>query len=450
MIQNVMKKAGCLAAVLLLGLLAAAYPLAGELPVAKAEDSPDIYTLTLQGSPAGGGTVTGEGEFEAGEAVPITAEAKDGYRFVEWTEDGAFLSEQAVLEYQMPPHNVTLVAHFAAEFYLMVAGTQPGEIGLVEGQRGETVQVPVNLSSDGTVAGVQFELVYDQELLIYESISQGALTSPDFTVEAHQFTPGRIRVLIVCPEGGLLIPGGTGSVAELSFRVRDDAHPGQESPLELDAVILADDTTPVPAPLEPVELGQGRLEVLPPDTRLLALAVDPAGGGTVQGDGEYNPGTEVPLEAHPATGYRFLHWTLNGEVISEDPFFNFTMPEEDVILTAHFEVIEGTGSITHVVLEVGEDRVIFAIGTYGSALAAGPGNKHYDYMTSEGALTVRAVSSGDKFIGIGAYGTAFAQAGETAGAIAAAPALDWETIGTYLVFGGFDEDDEPILTPYLP
>jgi hypothetical protein len=63
---------------------------------------------------------------------------------------------------------------------------------------------------------------------------------------------------------------------------------------------------------------------------------------------------------------------------------------------------------------------------------------------------VRAVGSGDKYIGIGAYGTAFAQEGNTADAIAAAPAQDQETISAYLVFEGFDGEGQPLLTPLFP
>lgn len=93
--------------------------------------------------------------------------------------------------------------------------------------------------------------------------------------------------------------------------------------------------------------------------------------------------------------------------------------------------------------------VIFTIWAYGSALAAGPGNELYDYMATGGVPVVRAVGSGDKFIGIGAYGTAFAQEGNAADAIAAAPAQGQETISAYLIFEGFDAG-EPVLTPLFP
>ena len=110
----------------------------------------------------------------------------------------------------------------------------------------------------------------------------------------------------------------------------------------------------------------------------------------------------------------------------------------------------GTGSINHVVLEIEGDMIVFTIGAYGSALAAGAGDQLYDYMASGDVPVVRAVGSGDKYIGIGAYGTAFAQEGNTADAIATATALDEATVRTYLVFEGFDTDGNPILQPLFP
>ncbi len=125
------------------------------------------------------------------------------------------------------------------------------------------------------------------------------------------------------------------------------------------------------------------------------------------------------------------------------------LEQDDMQIATSLQAAAGTGSITHVVLEAGEDLVIFTIGAYGSALAAGPGNEIYDYIASGGVPVVRAVASGEKFIGIGAYGTAFAQAENTADAIAAAPAQDQETISAYLVFEGFEPGGEPNLTPFV-
>ncbi len=180
------------------------------------------------------------------------------------------------------------------------------------------------------------------------------------------------------------------------------------------------------------------------------LTIELEGQGITEpstGTHEYSHGSEIFLSAIPASGWQFSKWKVNGTEYNT-PEITTTM-DSDQTAVAVFQPT-GTGSITHVVLEIEGEMVVFTIGAYGSALAAGPGNETYDYMAAGGVPMVRAVGSGDKYIGIGAYGTAFAQEGNTAGAIAAAPAQSWETTSDYLVFDGFDGDGQPILTPLFP
>ena len=53
------------------------------------------YTLGLVASPAGGGTVTGAGEYEAGTEVAVKATANSGYTFKKWS-DGDTNAERMV------------------------------------------------------------------------------------------------------------------------------------------------------------------------------------------------------------------------------------------------------------------------------------------------------------------------------------------------------------------
>lgn len=81
------------------------------------------YTLGLAVNPAGAGTVTGEGEYKAGEDVELTATANEGYVFVNWTdEDGHEISELADFTYTMPAMNKTLIANFEEEEDVFVCG----------------------------------------------------------------------------------------------------------------------------------------------------------------------------------------------------------------------------------------------------------------------------------------------------------------------------------------
>ena len=76
------------------------------------EEPPTEYTLTLEANPTAGGTVTGSGDYAEGAEVEITAEANEGYKFINWTIDGEELSTDASFTYTMSSNDVTLVANF--------------------------------------------------------------------------------------------------------------------------------------------------------------------------------------------------------------------------------------------------------------------------------------------------------------------------------------------------
>ena len=74
------------------------------------------YTVALSASPAGGGSVTGAGNYTGGTDVTVTAAPNTGYDFVSWKENGAVVSENAV--YVFPAiANRTLTAVFARKTF---------------------------------------------------------------------------------------------------------------------------------------------------------------------------------------------------------------------------------------------------------------------------------------------------------------------------------------------
>ena len=58
--------------------------------------------------------------------------------------------------------------------------------------------------------------------------------------------------------------------------------------------------------------------------------------GTVSGGGEYKAGKIAKLTATANTGYRFVNWTKDAEEVSIYASFEYTVPAEDVTLTANF------------------------------------------------------------------------------------------------------------------
>ena len=74
-------------------------------------DPVEKYTVTVQSSDEAMGTVSGGGEFNKGENVTVTAEAKEGYRFVNWTVNGAEVSTDAAYTFEVT-EKVALTANF--------------------------------------------------------------------------------------------------------------------------------------------------------------------------------------------------------------------------------------------------------------------------------------------------------------------------------------------------
>lgn len=67
------------------------------------------------------------------------------------------------------------------------------------------------------------------------------------------------------------------------------------------------------------------------------MSANPIEGGSVYGAGDYAAGALVNVSALAHEGYQFIHWTLDGQVVSAQSSFAFTMPAADVSLVANFE-----------------------------------------------------------------------------------------------------------------
>ncbi|TVQ13198.1 MAG: T9SS C-terminal target domain-containing protein [Bacteroidetes bacterium] len=78
----------------------------------NSSDSP-LYNLTLEASPAHGGSVSGSGQYAAGAEILIMATPASGFSFLRWFRvGGAMVSTQAEFIYTMPQSDVTLRAFF--------------------------------------------------------------------------------------------------------------------------------------------------------------------------------------------------------------------------------------------------------------------------------------------------------------------------------------------------
>ena len=78
-----------------------------------------------------------------------------------------------------------------------------------------------------------------------------------------------------------------------------------------------------------------------PTTYIVEVSAEPADLGTVDGGGEYEEGTSCTVTAEPIGSAYFVNWTENGQVVSTDAEYTFTVTNNRT-LVAHFE-LDGVG-----------------------------------------------------------------------------------------------------------
>jgi len=236
------------------------------------------YTLTMAVTGSGSTSpAVGQHSYAAGTDVYITASPASGYRFVNWTAPaGSFENANAAeTTFTMPGQHVTVTAHFE-------------------------VAVPYALTMVVTGSG---------------------LTSP--VVGQHTYTAGTTVQISASPASGYYFSHWTAAAG--SFTNASSA------------------TTTFTMPAQDVTVTAHFVEgpPVPPDEHALTMTVTGSGSTSpVVGQHTYTAGTTVQISASPASGYYFSHWmaAVGSFTNASSATTTFTMPAQDVTVTAHFEL----------------------------------------------------------------------------------------------------------------
>ena len=91
---------------------------------------PDKFVVTLMVSDPNAGEVTGSGSYELGETIIIEAKAKDGYKFVNWSDGNTSPVRTIIVD-----KNLALTANFEAlgQTYTITASVNDATMGIVQG-----------------------------------------------------------------------------------------------------------------------------------------------------------------------------------------------------------------------------------------------------------------------------------------------------------------------------
>lgn len=280
----------------------------------------DLYQITVTANPTAGGTVTGAGAYMEGQTVTLTATANTGYKFGNWSKDGEVVSEDEIysfvvvdgVEGNYVANFNEITCHWTFDSHLEYQATATLELfidGVSMRNNEEVVFYEIGYFVGDECRGAYLPASappflgggYVYNTTFYSSVQQGEVMQ--FRLYNHITEE---EVDLTCNTTLTFVSNVNTGSAMAPYAVNFVSIPSYE----------------------------------------ITLAANPAEGGTVAGEGLYLEGTEITIVATPGDIYNFVNWTLDGEVVSTDAEYTFTvMAEGEYVANFEYKSYEITAEL---------------------------------------------------------------------------------------------------------
>ena len=317
------------------------------------------YTISVSANPTNGGTVTGGGTYNQGQSCTVSATANSGFTFTNWTENGSVVSTQANYTFTVSG-NRTLVANFQTQpqSYTITVSANPANGGSVTG--GGTYQQGQSCTVQATPAsGYTFLRWTENGSQVSTNASYTFTVTGNRTLVAQfQAQPQNYTISVSAnpANGGTVSGGGTyqqGQTCTVSATPANGYTFVKWTENGNQVSTNANFTFTVTGNRTLVAQFQAQ-------SYYIATTANPTNGGTTSGNGLYQYGETCTVTATPAQGYDFVNWKENGNVVSTEASYSFTVTNGRN-LTANFtlQTFEITASV-----EPAEGGTATGSGTY--------------------------------------------------------------------------------------
>lgn len=317
------------------------------------------YNINVTANPSNGGTVTGGGTYNQGASCTVTATANSGFTFTNWTENGAVVSTNASYTFTVTSSR-TLVANFQpqAQNYTITVSANPANGGTVAG--GGTYQQGQSCTVQATPAsGYTFLRWTENGTQVSTNASYTFTVTGNRTLVAQfQAQPQNYTISVSAnpTNGGTVTGGGTyqqGQTCTVSATPANGYTFVKWTENGNQVSTNANFTFTVTGNRTLVAQFQAQ-------SYYIATTANPTNGGTTSGNGLYQYGETCTVTATPAQGYDFVNWKENGNVVSTQASYSFTVTNGRN-LTANFtlQTFEITASV-----EPAEGGTATGSGTY--------------------------------------------------------------------------------------
>ena len=334
------------------------------------------YTISVSANPTNGGNATGGGTFNQGASCTVSATANTGYTFTNWTENGSVVSTQANYTFTVTG-NRTLVANFQAQpqSYTISVSANPTNGGNVTG--GGTYQQGQSCTVTATPANGYTFLRWTEN---GTSVSTNA--SYTFTVTGNrtlvaQFQQQNYTISVSAnPTNGGTVTGGG------AFHYGDNCTVIATPANGYTFLRWTENGSQVSTNANysfTVTGNRTLVAQFQAQSYTITATADPTTGGTVSGGGTFNYGQSCTLTATPAANYNFVNWTKNGQQVSTNATYTFTVTESAAYV-AHFQIQSYTISVS---ANPSNGGTVTGDGTYNygqSCTVVATANTGYDFI----------------------------------------------------------------------
>jgi len=297
------------------------------------------YTIAASVLPANSGSITGDGNYNYGANVSLTATPATGYTFINWTESSATVSTNSSYSFTASA-NRTLVANFQLNSYTIAATVLPANSGSITGDGNYNHGANVSLTAT-PATGYTFTNWTESSATVSTNSSYSFTASANRTLVANfQLNSYTIAASVLPANSGSITGDGNyNHGANVSLTATPATGYTFTNWTENGTQVSTTATYSFTASANRTLVANFQI-----NSYTIAASVLPANSGTITGDGNYNHGANVSLTATPATDYSFTNWTENGTEVSTNGIYSFTASANRT-LVANFKIKTGISDV---------------------------------------------------------------------------------------------------------
>ena len=314
------------------------------------------YTISVSANPTNGGTVAGGGTYQQGQSCTVTATANTGYTFLRWTENGTQVSTNANYTFTVSD-NRTLVAQFQANSYTVSVSATPTSGGSATGggnyNYGQSCTVSASAAN-----GYTFLRWTENGTQVSTNASYTFTVTGNRTLVAQFQVNGYTISASANPTAGGTVTGaGTYNYGQ-SCTLTATANTGYTFLrwTENGEQVSTNATYTFNVTGNRTLVAQFQIQ-----SYTITASANPTAGGSVSGAGSYNYGQSCTLTASASTNYTFVNWTENGNAVSSNASYSFTVTANRTFV-ANFEPTVPVGAINGLFSVSATQQVYFSQG----------------------------------------------------------------------------------------